>query len=151
MPKKGESLFVNALGNAASAASGAVDHLPDALTLDDETHAHLVTNIDAAIRDLRRARRALTATPRTCEQCGARFLGRADARYCGDAHRQQAHRDGDDRPRFVERHVEGVSECGVEYAGTAVINSADAPLARAAGLEPTAEELRREQRGNGHA
>lgn len=63
-----------------------------------DVHASLVTGIDAAIRDLRAARRALIATVRTCEVCGERFVGRADARYHAGACRQRAHRARRSRP-----------------------------------------------------
>jgi hypothetical protein len=54
--------------------------------------AELVAELDAMIRDMRAVRRVLTAPVRTCEVCGVRFVGRADARYHGDACRQRAHR-----------------------------------------------------------
>jgi hypothetical protein len=148
--KHDEPAYVRTLRNAVDTVHFVTDCPPEVLAVSKDTRAELVTKVDAAIRDLKAIRRTLAATPRTCEVCGADFLGRADARYCGDAHRQQAHRGTDHR--YVKVKMEPfVTECGVDVTptGEGRIPVYNAAQARAMGIEPTAEELQRE-RDNGH-
>ena len=81
-----------AVGSVRIATDVAAGHVA---ALDAKARAELVTEVEAAIRDLRAIRRALAGELRTCEACGAKFIGRADARFHNDACRQRAHRTRD--------------------------------------------------------